>query len=80
MKGRGKTKINTSQYWYGISLIALNPGFPFQSCETKSGMESLGSRLHVFVSCPAHVCLLVRNGLVNKVEFVSLFTKSGKDQ
>ena len=47
----------------GRYSLASNPGFPFrilshsiflQSCETKSGMESLGSRLGI-------VCLVCRN-------------------
>ena len=39
----------------GTCKVASNPGFPFeiflQSCETKSGTESLGSRLHVWYNC-----------------------------
>ena len=28
----------------------------------------------VLVSCPAHACLPVRNGLVNEVEFLGLYS------
>ena len=55
-----------------VLVSASNPGFLFwilsrsfgekliflQSCETKSGMKSLGSRL--LVSCPGHVHLLAK--------------------
>ena len=36
---------------------------------------SIGVAL-ALVSCPAHVCLPARNGLVNKVEFLGLITQN----
>ena len=58
--------------WVHVLVSALNPGFLFwilsrsfgekliflQSCKTKSGTKSLGSRL--LVSCPGHVHLSVQ--------------------
>ena len=46
-------------------------------CHRPFPPERTGSGALTLVSCPAHACLLARNGLVNEVEFLGLITQTG---